>query len=527
MKTAYSYIRFSTPEQARGDSLRRQLEASREYAAANRFVLDESFNLRDLGVSAFRGKNRTIGALKKFLDAVLAGKIAKGSALIVESYDRISRQKFSVSTRLVRDIVDAGVEVHSISEHHVLKPNYQLRDTLALDISLERANEESQRKSERVGKAWTNLKLNASAGKAITARVPAWLRVTKDRKIELIPERAEVVRLIFELSSQGIGKYRLARELSARGIPVFDRGKAWQSSYVTKILNNRATIGEYQPYKRNPETGKREPDGQTIPEYYPPAVSHSVWEAARTAIARKRKNELPVGVGRVSDRITTLFSGLIFDVSNNAPMTYHYKGRGTHDWQYLVTSYRAGQTANRMRYDVFEHAFLEFLADLDWHAISGEGEPEELRASVAKLTSLQEEQSKLKALIARYVRMLEDLTTEPPANLLTSLSKAEAREKKLIAQRAKLEAAIAKLRSSVAKLSDVKLLQESIRKSQDYTMRLRLREEIRRRVSRIDLHFGQDGFKAVADVKFVNGAIRGLIFTQDDKTMVIRAEGTF
>jgi len=32
-KKAYSYIRFSTPEQLKGDSLRRQLESSRKYAA--------------------------------------------------------------------------------------------------------------------------------------------------------------------------------------------------------------------------------------------------------------------------------------------------------------------------------------------------------------------------------------------------------------------------------------------------------------------------------------------------------------
>jgi len=30
-KKAYSYIRFSTPEQLKGDSLRRQLESSRKY----------------------------------------------------------------------------------------------------------------------------------------------------------------------------------------------------------------------------------------------------------------------------------------------------------------------------------------------------------------------------------------------------------------------------------------------------------------------------------------------------------------
>ena len=53
MITAYSYIRFSTPEQMKGDSLRRQLESSRSIAKAKGWHLDES--LRDLGISAFKG----------------------------------------------------------------------------------------------------------------------------------------------------------------------------------------------------------------------------------------------------------------------------------------------------------------------------------------------------------------------------------------------------------------------------------------------------------------------------------------
>jgi DNA invertase Pin-like site-specific DNA recombinase len=35
MKTAYSYIRFSTPEQAMGDSERRQLALAEAYCARN------------------------------------------------------------------------------------------------------------------------------------------------------------------------------------------------------------------------------------------------------------------------------------------------------------------------------------------------------------------------------------------------------------------------------------------------------------------------------------------------------------
>ncbi|MQY52595.1 hypothetical protein GHK24_12515 [Rhodocyclus tenuis] len=55
--TAYSYVRFSIPQQLKGDSLRRQLEASERYVAEHGLVLDKTLNLRDLGISAFRGKN--------------------------------------------------------------------------------------------------------------------------------------------------------------------------------------------------------------------------------------------------------------------------------------------------------------------------------------------------------------------------------------------------------------------------------------------------------------------------------------
>jgi len=41
MPIAVSYIRFSTPKQSLGDSLRRQLEHTRAYCAAHGLTLDE------------------------------------------------------------------------------------------------------------------------------------------------------------------------------------------------------------------------------------------------------------------------------------------------------------------------------------------------------------------------------------------------------------------------------------------------------------------------------------------------------
>lgn len=59
MVKAYSYIRFSRPEQLCGECLRRQTQAADKWAAKRGVVIDES--LRDMGVSAFRGDNRIKG----------------------------------------------------------------------------------------------------------------------------------------------------------------------------------------------------------------------------------------------------------------------------------------------------------------------------------------------------------------------------------------------------------------------------------------------------------------------------------
>ena len=51
----------------------------------------------------------------------------------------------------------------------------------------------------------------------------------------------------------------------------------------------------------------------------------------------------------------------------------------------------------------------------------------------------------------------------------------------------------------------------AIIRSGDPEMRLKLKSEIRKRISRIEVSFGLDGFEAVADVKFIDGVQRGII----------------
>ncbi len=87
MKTAYSYVRFSSRKQAKGDSLKRQEEMAEAWCKENGYRLDDSLK-PDKGVSGFKGRNATKGNLAFFLREIEDGLIPKGSVLIIESPDR-------------------------------------------------------------------------------------------------------------------------------------------------------------------------------------------------------------------------------------------------------------------------------------------------------------------------------------------------------------------------------------------------------------------------------------------------------
>src|SRR4051794_16222922 len=105
---AYSYLRFSTPEQEEGDSVRRQSSLAEQYARAHGLDLDDRLKFHDKGVSAYRSTNATLGRLADFVEAVRAGEVREGSFLLVESLDRISRDHAFDAQHLFSTIIMEG-----------------------------------------------------------------------------------------------------------------------------------------------------------------------------------------------------------------------------------------------------------------------------------------------------------------------------------------------------------------------------------------------------------------------------------
>jgi hypothetical protein len=109
------------------------------------------------------------------------------------------------------------------------------------------------------------------------------------------------------------------------------------------------------------------------------------------------------------------------------------------------------------------------------------------------------------------------------ASLFAALDGEKAALGDLSSRRENLAANLAAARSRAAALHDPEELLDAIR-SGDPELRLKLKTEIRKRIHSIDLCFEDDWFDVVADVKFINGAIRGIFF-EDDHVFLVRGEG--
>jgi DNA invertase Pin-like site-specific DNA recombinase len=414
---AISFLRYSDPaKQRRGDSSRRQTADSEAWCQRNGVPLDKQMRH---GGSAFHGKHRDDQAvLGQFLRDAQSGRIPKGSYLIIENLDRLSREEERAALRLWMDILDAGINIVQLHPETVFRHDKtDMVDIMRAIIELSRGHSESRMKSVRSLANWDRaIELARQEGQLMTGRLPSWIGLNEDGGPELILERAKVIRQIFAWATAGFGMGTIVRKLREADIPAFgsrveeqdEDGQPytrqadgerygsgdWQKNYVQNILVDRRVLGEFQPRDRN-----NNQKGEPIPGYYPPVVTEKEFYAAQAAIGQRTNRAKR---GRIGKEVGSLFSGLLKNARDGSP---YYLTQNTDNGvvqrRLVNRSAVRGKAKNyTFDYQTFERAILSELRELKAEDILEGSEPiPDSAALEGELAWIKEKRAKLSALL--------------------------------------------------------------------------------------------------------------------------------
>ncbi len=438
------YIRWSSTEQSRGSSRERQLKDCRRFADEKGWNVVDT--ILDEGVSAFTGRNLTDGKLGKFVQDVEMGEYPRGVVLLTERLDRLSRQKPKRVFAWMTRVTDAGVTIATVDGGRLYtQDNLDMATIIEIIVKFELANEESEKKADRLSKAWRVKRERLANGERLvmTKRAPAWVTVKgTPAAFVLVADRAEIVRRVFEETVAGHGKHTIARRLNQEGIATFGRASGWHASYIQKILSSTTVLGEMQP-GRKPRGSAREFEGDAIAGYYPAVVDADLHARAMRSMAGRSRRV--AGRGR---RLVNLLSGLAKCDECGERMTFRGKGEKVRadgervNEDYLVCdSYQRGRgcgNGQHFNYPAWEAAIL--------NAILTKAMGDEHFASRREVLAIEVEQAET---LRRRDAAERKGATALSLYVETSRDEAKAEWSRLLAEKDECDAALVVLRKRI------------------------------------------------------------------------------
>lgn len=538
---AYSYVRFSTVKQELGDSLRRQVESCEKYCKEHNLEL-HPVSYRDLGVSAFKRRNIEKGALSSFIEAVKTGKVAKGSYLIIEQFDRMSRAQTSIALTLLLDLLNAGIKVVTLEDKRVWdSSSINSLDNLMLAIVyMSRANNESQAKADRLTAVWKKKKEAAAEGTAkriVTSECPRWLRPNEDKTgFEPLPERVESIKKVFDMRIKGFGISSIVTRANAESWPcpgkppVRKAGESvedfalraaapanWHTSTVGRLLQNRALLGEYLPFMTDPEDyDKRIPAGDPIPGYYPAVLDETTF--LRAQAKAERSGRFP---GRRDASLKNWLQGIL---KCNCGHSFVRKNKDSkaqpgYSRYYCTARNRGVSKCPGANAGQLEEAVLYVVSNVAPAIFSGSSRAEELKANAEVL---EVEVSARRTVRDRFVEAIGSSGAPIPA-LVKKLNEAE-----MALQGA--EKALSTIRAEIADIRDdpdevFNIIAKQVREVDSIDARAELRENLSRIIEKVVVHQA-DGYiqvflrgsevPVVHPIRFDNLSIPGLTITPSE-----------
>lgn len=256
-KRVAAYCRVSTQQEIQHHSL----EAQREHYE-NRILGTSGWEFVGIYTDESSGRNnRKMYDFQRMMEDCRADKI---DLILVKFISRLGRntlQFLNACDELKLLGVDVYFEVEKIYLH-----NSKAVQLLTIYASV--YQHESEMKSANT--CW-GIRTRFANGTSAVANMPCYGYCrNKNGDLELIPDEAAVVRLIYDYHRQGMSLRRIAGELCSRGI-LSPKGKLeWSIETIRRILQNEKYYGHVllqKTYVSDYFTGKRSPNNGELPRY--------------------------------------------------------------------------------------------------------------------------------------------------------------------------------------------------------------------------------------------------------------------
>ena len=262
----------------------------------------EALVYTDEGISGTNIKRRE-GFNQMVADA-LAGQM---DLIVTKSVSRFARNTID-SLTTIRTLKAHGTEVFFEKENIW---TFDSKGELLLTIMSSLAQEESRSISENI--TWGKRKQFADGKVSLPYKQFLGYSKGGNGLPEIVPEEAEIVRLIYRMFMEGKSQSYIARHLMDNNIPSTSGKKTWQVSTVDSILTNEKYKGDariQKTFTTDYLTKKMKVNEGEVPQYYvenshPAIIDAKAWDMVQGELRRRKE----------SSRRTTSqspFSGRVF-----------------------------------------------------------------------------------------------------------------------------------------------------------------------------------------------------------------------
>lgn len=303
MKRAVLYARVSKDDtQNDSRNLMGQLEMCRDYAFSHGYTVVEELAEDD------RGASGAVFDLPQLSRAIEMARGGQYDILITRELDRFAR-KLSKQLIVEEELRRYGVKIEYVLGEYPDTPEGNLMKNVRATV----AEYEREKIKERMNRGRI---LKVKSGSVMThGQAPYGYRLVvtgSKSELQIHPEEAEVVRLIFKLYTENNkGIIGVVKHLSELKIPTYlDTYQAekekqgdpkvggrklrgwgeWSRATVHHILTNRTYTGVWQYGKRRIAGKKRLKDENLIAVNVPAIITDDEWEAAEAKLRYNRKN---------------------------------------------------------------------------------------------------------------------------------------------------------------------------------------------------------------------------------------------